>query len=433
MSRVGLGQTLRALSSSRVVGSARRQAAQDTAVRRLVRHAAVNVPYYRDLLAQAGVAAQEIRSAADLARIPISTKADLLAAPEAERIALGFSRRSLLSACSSGITGEPFTVLRTWGEQTLQHCFALRAMGSLGVRPTDRIAAIHFVGNRTDPGRRRLRRLLGAFGIGRTLHLDVRRDPAELADELVRCRPHAVLGYPAILDRVSQELVDRGIALAPRVVITGGEVLQPRLCAALADRFGAPVRSLYGSIECQLIAAECPAGEGFHVCDGNVVVEVLRKDGTPAATGEVGEVVVTPLRAYAMPFIRYRLGDLVVAGGRCRCGGALQTLKEIQGRMMDYLVLPGGRRLHPFEVTDRVVWDHPGWARRFQLVQERENRVVMRTIAARQPDEATINSINRSVGEVLGSDVEFALELVNELPHEPSGKFRLIRPLASVS
>lgn len=430
MTRVAVGSALYALAHRRATSRSAVQARQDVAVRRLVRHAAQHVPYYRELFASAGVTAADIRTASDLRHVPISAKSDLLRAADSERVAAGVPSARLLSACSSGTTGEPFTVLRSWTEQTVQHLFTVHALGSLGVGLTDRTAAIHYIANRTEPGRRRARRLLGAIGLGRTLHLDVRRDPADLADALLQYRPDVLAGYPAILDQISQVLADRGVRLAPRLVVTGAEVLQPKLRTALADRFGAPVHSLYGSIECQLIASQCPEGEGFHLCDGNVVLEVLRRDGTPALPGELGEAVVTVLTAYTMPFIRYRLGDLVVAGGKCPCGGPWHTVRQIHGRTMDYLRLPGGRRLHPFEVTDRVVWDHPGWARRFQLTQERENRIVLRAVAARRPGEATLRSIRTSVGNVLGPNVEFALELVDDLAQEPSGKFRLIRPLA---
>ena len=80
----------------------------------------------------------------------------------------------------------------------------------------------------------------------------------------------------------------------------------------------------------------------MHLCDDNVIVEVLR-DGRRAAVGEAGEVVVTGLHGHAVPYIRYNLGDTADPGDeQCRCGAPFSTLRDLRGRTMDYCLLPGG-------------------------------------------------------------------------------------------
>ncbi len=78
------------------------------------------------------------------------------------------------------------------------------------------------------------------------------------------------------------------------------------------------------------MAWECRHSGDLHTCDDGVLVEVLR-DGRPAEPGERGEVVVTNLHAYAMPFIRYRIGDLATRGAPCGCGAPFSTIGEITG------------------------------------------------------------------------------------------------------
>jgi phenylacetate-coenzyme A ligase PaaK-like adenylate-forming protein len=71
----------------------------------------------------------------------------------------------------------------------------------------------------------------------------------------------------------------------------------------------------------------------MHTCDEAALVEVVH-DGRPAADGEQGDVVATALHSYAMPFIRYRLGDIVTRGEQsCACGLPFATIGTIQGRM----------------------------------------------------------------------------------------------------
>ncbi len=75
------------------------------------------------------------------------------------------------------------------------------------------------------------------------------------------------------------------------------------------------------------------------------------KDGRPAAPGERGEVVLTALHSFAMPFIRFRLGDIVTKGdSHCACGQPFATIRSVQGRMFDYFPLPDGRLVHPYEI-----------------------------------------------------------------------------------
>jgi phenylacetate-CoA ligase len=143
----------------------------------------------------------------------------------------------------------------------------------------------------------------------------------EIAAALARLRPDVITGYPGVLDGVARALSARGDgAPRPRLIVAGGEVLTPAARERIGRAFGTTVREIYGSHECPLIAWECGRGHGLHVWDPGVVLEVVR-DGRAAFPGESGEVVLTALHSFAMPFIRYVLGDVVVAGETpCPCG-----------------------------------------------------------------------------------------------------------------
>jgi phenylacetate-CoA ligase len=80
------------------------------------------------------------------------------------------------------------------------------------------------------------------------------------------------------------------------------------------------------------MAWECRHSGDLHTCDDGVLVEVL-VDGRPAEPGERGEVVVTNLHAYAMPFIRYRIGDVATRAAPCRCGAPFATIGEIRSSL----------------------------------------------------------------------------------------------------
>lgn len=160
-----------------------------------------------------------------------------------------------------------------------------------------------------------------------------------------------------------------------------------------------------------------------------MIIEVL-KDGIPAAEGERGEVVATNLHAFAMPFIRYRLGDIVTKGVEtCRCGKPYATIQAVQGRMLDYFPLPGGRVIHPYEILLILLHGAASWIRQYQLLQEREDRITLQVVSSPIPTFAELLHAQEAVSSLLGPDVEFLITLVPEINLEPSGKFRVSRSL----
>jgi phenylacetate-CoA ligase len=211
-------------------------------------------------------------------------------------------------------------------------------------------------------------------------------------------------------------------------VIVGGEVATPAMRLRIRETFAAPLYETYASHECPLLAWECRHSGDLHTCDDGVLVEVLR-DGRAVDPGDRGEVIVTNLYAYAMPFLRYRIGDLATRGAPCGCGAPFSTIGEIQGRMIDYFPLPDGRLLHPYEIVSRLVWGPREWMKQYQLVQERRDRVVLYAVADQQPSPERVEGVARVVRPILGPGVSFELRLVGRIPFESTGKLRPSRSL----
>jgi phenylacetate-CoA ligase len=206
-------------------------------------------------------------------------------------------------------------------------------------------------------------------------------------------------------------------------------VLTPLMRRRLTTGFNAPVRETYASHEFPLLGWQCPRGGEFHTCDDGVILEVLH-EGRPAREGERGEVVATNLHAYAMPFIRYRLGDIATRGERHpNCSQPFSSIRSIQGRMIDYFPLPDGRVIHPYQILSSFIGGRDGWIRQYQLLQEREDLIVLRVQPAQAPDSEHLVALEQSVVSLLGPTVDFRVQLVDDLPLEESGKFRASRSL----
>jgi phenylacetate-CoA ligase len=241
---------------------------------------------------------------------------------------------------------------------------------------------------------------------------------------LEKIQPSVLSGYAGVLARIAQTVDSEKLrSLRLRYVNTGGEVLTPLMRHQIGEGFGVPVYDTYGSIEFHLLAWECRTTGEYHACDDGLIIEVLR-NGVPVVEGERGEVVGTDLHSFAMPLIRFRLGDLVTKGSRtCRCGQPFSTIRSIQGRMIDYFVLPGNRIVHPYELGVVKV----PWIREFQVTQEQVDSVLMKVVPFYRPSTQETASLIQSVIELVGPEVKFRVEVVQEIPMEANGKFRVFR------
>jgi phenylacetate-CoA ligase len=247
----------------------------------------------------------------------------------------------------------------------------------------------------------------------------------QVAILLRESRPDVITGYPGVLSRLAHHLANVKNEIRPRLIVTTAELLTPTMRDRIETVFQAPVRDTYSCYELGLIAWECPLGGSYHVCDDNAIIEIEGEDGAHS-----GELVGTSLHFAAMPIIRYRLGDIVTRGpDRCACGSPFSTLSAITGRTIDYFPLADGRLFHPHLLAAAVSKGGFEWMHQYQIVQERRDRVVMRVIPRREPALGEVLQTERAGSQVLGPHVQFEVQLVEEIPDDPSGKFCAYRSL----
>ena len=172
-----------------------------------------------------------------------------------------------------------------------------------------------------------------------------------------------------------------------------------------------------------LIGAECDRHEGLHVSVDNLFVEVL-KDGKPAGPGERGEIVITDLHNYGMPFIRYRNGDLVIQGEKpCSCGRGLPLIRDVDGRKMDEIVSMEGKLvsggffphlLKEFQEIDK-----------YQVVQQARDRLLIRFVPKTDWPDARRAFCLEEIRKVLGDGMQVEFQAVDDIPLSASGKYRV--------
>ncbi|MGH9671774.1 MAG: hypothetical protein ACRD44_01210 [Bryobacteraceae bacterium] len=246
--------------------------------------------------------------------------------------------------------------------------------------------------------------------------------PAEQLRRLDKLSPDVFWFYPTTL-RALLHAAGGSIAgiIRPRLLISSSEMLADDLDGQLRDEFGSSPLQWYGCIETGRIGAQCPARRGLHIQLDSVVLESWAGDRA-ARVGEAGSAVVTTLHNRTMPFIRYRLGDLVeLSAESCSCGSNFPMIGKLLGREGDVVRLADGRVLASF-VLAYSLRNLPG-IDQFRITQETLDRFTV-VLASRRPwAEHEIDGVRLSIRQALSGNVEVEVRIVESLPVEP-GKFR---------
>ncbi len=388
---------------------------------RVLRHAYENVPYYRRLFDHARLRPTDIRSDKDLEQIPITTKEALQEAPFEDLLARGVTLAQCIERKTSGTTGRPLRILLTRREKETQDLVQARAMLENGMKLTDTRAV--FVAPWQVP---RQPYWFQRLGIWRKIYFSVFDDIREQFPVLERVQPDCLAGTPAILKLIALEKVRRGsTVLKPGTIFSTADLLDRGTRQLIESVFEVPVVDLYGSLEFGYMAWECSEHQGYHLNMESVVMEFLQ-GGHRVSNGESGEVVCTSLHSYAMPLIRYRLGDLCVpTDARCPCGRGLPLITLIAGRANDTVKLPGGRVVTPQALADVMV-EFAGMIQQFRIIQEGETDIAVQLVKGRDFHEGTVGLVEGSLRKMLGEEIAFHGQIVDAIEREPSGKQRAI-------
>jgi len=395
---------------------------QQSQMRRIINHAYYNVPYYRRLFDSNGVRPQDIRSLDDLRHVPVTSKKDLISLPSRDVITAGINESRLLTYTTSSTSGIPSTSRRTWIEQRINDYVRWRAKYHMGLRPGDTVALVHFIYEHGAV--EKSSHMWGISDLFQIHEINCLDPPEAILNKLKCLNPDVIIGYPGVLIRVADLTLEHSEqTLSPRLVVSGGEVLSPHMRSVIDNAFSTRVFNNYGCTEVNQIGWECRKTGHFHVCDDNIIVEIV-KNGQMVNEGEAGEVVITTLNAFAAPLIRYCPGDIAWRGpDQCSCGAQWSVLGEVEGRKVDYFVLPDGRLMHAWKLFDPIFMHAYDWIRQYQIVQEKRDLVVLRLVPRKYSWPEEIKRLKAGIMKELGSGIEFKVLITEKIPPLPNGKY----------
>ncbi len=353
---------------------------QFTQLSLLTAHAFAAVPFYRQRWQDVYDPAAKL-GAAQFAALPLLTRRDLQDQFEALKSAAPPPSHGVPQASrTSGSTGSPVTILKTQVCGVMWNAFALRdhvwnkrnLAGKLaGIRQGVTPGNFDGWGSATDD----------IVATGPSAVRGIEEDAASQIDWLLKEEPDYLITHPSMAAELARLTIARGIRM-PRLqeVRTYGELLDAETRELCRQAWNVRVTDAYSSTEVGYIALQCPGQSHYHVQAEGVVVEILDDAGRLCTPGETGRVVVTDLHNFAMPLIRYDVGDYAEVGQPCACGRGLPVLQRIIGRVRNMLVTADGRRFWPALGSRAIAEAAP--VRQYQVVQKTFDLVEVRLVVA---------------------------------------------------
>lgn len=403
---------------------------QFRALRALLAHAEAHVPYYRALFGSLGVHSQDIRSWDDFTQLPILTK-DTIRERQRDLIREDVPLEKLRPHFSGGSTGVPLKFFRSRDYMVASDAGTYRNLQQCGWRPGEMIA-FFWGGNDKLYAMSRVEFELRQFA-RRTYQFDpFYSGEAEMAawvKAFRRVRPRVILGYASTIARFA-EFLDRQrqpggpIIRGIKGVFTTAEKLYPPQRAVMERMFGCKVFDCYGSSEVQNIAAECPEGRMHVNADFVVLEEDKTLDSGPRP------FLLTSLKNWSMPFIRYRNEDCgYLSQERCSCGNHFPLMRLEIARTSDNFVFPDGRVVHG-EFFTHLMYGSEGIAT-FQFHQTAPDEIILSIVPGPGDSKARQDKIREAIRQIQaicpGCAIRVEVREVAAIPLSSAGKYRFTR------
>ena len=414
---------LRTLRNNVWLKTSELEAIQDKKLKILLNHAYRNVPYYHQLFDSVGVKPEDVRNFNDLSKIPITTKSQLKAAKK-ETIARNIGLNNCVEHVTSGSTGMPLTLF--FSEEDAQYAGASydKVRMENGFRLFRDVLLC--TGDFNHIPKSNSKKWYQHLGILRSEGLNVFEPLDAQIQVLKKVEPDVIWGYPSAIKLLAKEVQEKNIEkVCPRLIFTASEVLGPKTRDLINSVFNVDLFDVYGAWESGCMAWECDEHAGYHKNMDTVLMEFVEENGELVDAGKRGKVVVTNLHSYAMPIIRYELGDFAIpTDEECSCGRGGYLVNMIEGRAGDFVKVPSGGIFSP--IVFEFFMERFSEIAHYQIIQEKEDRIAIKMVMGQAFSENTVYRIETELKDILGNDVLIEPKIVEEINKEKSGKLRSV-------
>ena len=415
---------LKQYSKTQYLNEQELKAMQLNLLKDLLRHAYNSTSYYKELFDKIDFNPELVENLDELKNIPFLTKKTVT--DNFQKItAHDIDPKRLISNSTSGSTGTNFHFLTDKKSLLKRSVLNMRMDEWIGFKFGEKKLTIW--GAAFDLKKKsffkklkfsfKRQKLLSGYNLSES-------DMMEYFQIMKTFNPKLITGYPSTLKMFSEFLIKNKLNYTPKAIRTEGETLYDFQREIISSAFNAPVYSFYSSREISGIAHECKKQKGFHIFSENVIVEVIDEDGNSISEGE-GEIVLTDLNNFVMPFIRYKIGDRAIISQRqCDCGIKLPLLEKIIGRSFDLIKFPNGNQVSGTFWT-LLLRSKPG-IDDFQVNQKQNGEIDISIKTNDNYNALLENEIIEQIKSFGGSETLLSINKVRDIPITKGGKMRFV-------
>lgn len=396
---------------------------QDSQLQKMIHHCYDNVPYYRNLFEKHNLTPDDIKTKTDLAKLPITTKAEMIANFDA-LTAKNKDEFNPIIMSTSGTTGTPFKFYQDEKNILYERAFVLRYFGMSGMRPNDLLAILRsYVPEKGQP----LWKRYGSW-IYFSAYDMTPENMRKYYEKIKNMKIKYLRGYPTSVFAFAKFIRDEGLDLKLNGVFTSSETLFDNYRDMVREAFGCEVYDLYGSGEHVAFLDQChiDGQTYYHENPEYSVTELVDDKGNPVTEeGAQGRVVGTSLHSFSMPFLRYQISDYAVfTKEKCPCGKPL-IAKKILGRVDDYLTTPNGKIVSA--VNFYTVFYKTPHVSQFQIIQNTLEDVDINIVVEDQFDQEIEAKLLENLYSRLDRSMSIHINRIKEIPRDKnSDKVRCI-------
>ena len=390
---------------------------QDEMLKKLIRHAGKNVPYYRKLFKEIGLDVSSFRGRVDMHEIPLLDK-ETLRTRKNEFFADNSKKYGITWDSTSGSTGTPLHFILDNSVQANKIAALLRSYKWAGYsfgKKTFSIQSYYFKGR--DFQYNKFYNIL-RFDSNRLK----KESTLKVIKEINRFKPKFFMGFPFDILMLSKFVEEKGIKIySPQSIVTYGETLSQRKRTFLEKAYNCKVYNFFSLHECAAMISECEYGN-LHLMEDFALHEIIDENGKDAAEREFGDLIGTSFYNYSMPLIRYKIGDLVKIDDSlkvCNCKRNFRMVKEIVGKQCDFIRTSDGRFLgsvmsHSIDNARGVVCS--------QIIQKSLEKFDVNLVVDDFFNENSQIELEKGLRKRLGNQIRLEFHQVSQLEKRKSGK-----------
>ena len=388
-------------------------------IKKLITHAYNTTSFYHGKYKSAGVSPADFTKLEDLIKFPTVTKDEIISHFPQGSLSKKVSQKKCVLSLSSGSSGKVIRILHdpkdTWA-------YILGRFRILNIEhsysPLDRTLYIY---TSRYPAS-------SFFGLYPAFLISTLNPISDTAEKIRAIRPQIICSYPSLMLELRNYIsTEEARDLKLKLISVGSELSSKQQRKDLANHFNCPVYDEYSSEELGWIAGEC-SHKFHHLWEDISFVEILDPHyDLSRSYEEKGEIVGTNLHNFAMPFIRYRQGDLGIISDKknCECGKTFRILKEFLGRKNDSFVFASGTTLtsaYLLDVIYSLLLDLKIDILDFCMIQETSNLVRLEILPGKNFQESDVRKIEEKLRSVFPTEVRIDVSSPSQLYKTAAGK-----------